>query len=229
MSEAVPILKLDHVTVEASGVYDSCIWNVDLSLKAADLALVRLENEPTGTSLADAASGVAVPIEGQVLFAGEAWEQMSAPRAEQQRAKIGRVFRDGGWLSDLDVDENITLAERHHSARPESGILDEAAQLARLFGLPGLPRGSPARLRRRDSRAAACVRAFLGQPILVVLEDPIAGTFCDFMPGLMSAIRAVRLRGAAVLLLTTDPSVWRDGGIRPTLRCLMSGSQLLTL
>lgn len=229
MTEATTILKLDHVTIEASGLYDSGIWDADLSLKPADLALVRLEREPIRLPLADAVSGVAAPIDGQVLFEGEAWDRMAAQRVEQQRAKIGRVFRDGGWLSDLDMDENITLGERHHSNKPDAEILDEAAQLARLFGLPGLPRGSLARMRRRDLLAAACVRAFLGQPILLVLEDPGAGTFSDIMPGLMSAIRCARSRGAAVLWLTADHGLWHDRGIHPTIRCLMSGSQLLTV
>jgi len=40
----------------------------------------------------------------------------------------------------------------------------EAAKLARMFGLPGLPRGRPAQMRLPDLQRAACVRAFLGTP-----------------------------------------------------------------
>jgi phospholipid/cholesterol/gamma-HCH transport system ATP-binding protein len=168
------------------------------------------------------------PTDGSVTFGGVSWADRRPRDGARQRAKIGRVFADGGWVSGLDLDENITLAHRHHSDRPEQDIRDEAANLARVLGLPGLPRVSPARARRQDLRMAACVRAFLGEPDLLILESPTEDLYSEIMPGLMRAIRAARQRGATVLWLTADAAVWNEPGVRPTVRCVMSGSQLLT-
>ena len=77
-----------------------------------------------------------------------------------------------------------------------------------------------------DLRRAACVRAFLGRPELLVLERPTAGVYPAIMPALMSAVRAARSRGAAVLWTTESWDVWNDPGIRPTLRLRMTGSQM---
>jgi hypothetical protein len=49
------------------------------------------------------------------------------------------------------------------------------------------------------------------------------------MPPLINAVRSARGRGAAVVWLTDTPAVWNDRGIRPTWRCVMSGSQMLVM
>jgi phospholipid/cholesterol/gamma-HCH transport system ATP-binding protein len=223
-----PILNFEHATIEAAPLYDAGMWDVHLSLAPGDVVLVRLERERMRLPLADAACGLLEPTDGRVTFGGVQWADRPPRECARQRAKIGRVFADGGWVSGLDLDENIMLAHRHHSGRPDKEIRDEAAGLARLLGLPGLPRISPARARRQDLRMAACVRAFLGEPDLLILESPTEGLYAEIMPGLMRALRAARQRGATVLWLTADPAVWNEPGVRPTCRCVMSGSQLLT-
>ena len=52
---------------------------------------------------------------------------------------------------------------------------------------------------------AACVRAFLGEPILIILERPTVDVQSEIMPGLMHSIRSVRERGRNPLA---------DGGVR---------------
>ena len=91
------------------------------------------------------------------------------------------------------------------------------------------PQGKPSTMRAPDLRRAACVRAFLGEPDLLILERPAVGVHPAIMPALMTAVRAARSRGAAVLWTTDDWEVWNDPGINPTVRCKMAGSQLSVL
>ena len=81
-------------------------------------------------------------------------------------------------------------------------------------------------LRRQDLQRAACVRAFLGKPVLLILEEPTAGVYPQIMSPLMASIRTARARGAAVLWTTADSQVWNDSGIPATIRGTMSGSQM---
>jgi phospholipid/cholesterol/gamma-HCH transport system ATP-binding protein len=203
---------------------------------AGELALVRLERGVVRLPLADAAEGLAEYDAGTAAFLGRDWRSVPAGEGAALRGRIGRVFdavgvgaAGTGWVSHLDVDENVTLAQRHHTRRPSPEIEAEAAKLARMFGLPGLPSGPPARTRVPDLQRAACVRAFLGTPDLILLERPAQGVYPDIMPPLINAVRTARGRGAAVVWLTDTPAVWADRGIRPTWRCVMSGSQMLVL
>ena len=232
MAESKTILELAGVTVGSGPAYDSPLWNISLRLEPGELALVRLERRVVRLPLADAAGGVAEHYDGTATFLGHEWRSVQAGEGTALRGRIGRVFDaagavGGGWVSDLDVDENVTLAQRHHTRRRSLEIEEEAAKLARMFGLPGLPRGRPAQTRSPDLQRAACVRAFLGAPDLILLERPAQGLYPEIMPPLINAVRSARGRGAAVLWLTDTPDVWGDRGIRPTWRCVMSGSQML--
>ena len=236
MPEARTILELAGVTVESEPAYDSPVWNVSLRLAAGELALVRLERGVVRLPLADAAEGLAEHYDGTATFLGRDWRSVPAGESAALRGRIGRVFDTvgvgavgTGWVSHLDVDENVMLAQRHHTRRPSAEIEAEAAKLARMFGLPGLPRGRPALARVTDLQRASCVRAFLGAPDLILLERPAQGVYPEIMPPLINAVRSARSRGAAVVWLTDTPAVWGDRGIRPTWRCVMSGSQMLVL
>ena len=129
-------------------------------------------------------------------------------------------------MSNLDIDENITLSQRHHTRRAVRDITDEATVLARQFGLPGLPLGKIDHLRRQDLQKAACVRAFLGEPVLILAEDPTRHVYADIIAPLVNTLFAARKRGAAVLWATSNPKVWDDPGLKPTARCKMTGSQM---
>ncbi len=222
-------LEFQRVAVEGGHFYDSAIWQVSFRLRRSELALIHLEEGHLRIPLADAAQGLAEPVQGSVFFLGENWSTVSDERKHSERAKIGRVFDEPGWISELDMDENITLSQRHHTRRTESAIRNEASELARLFSLPGLPQGRPSSMRTPDLRRAACVRAFLGEPDLLILERPTAGVYPAIMPSLMTAVRRARERGAAILWTTDNWELWNDPGINPTIRCKMTGSQMSIL
>lgn len=220
------ILEFQQVAVESGHLYESAIWQMSFRLERSHLALVHLEENHLRIPLADAAQGLVDPAEGSVSFLGKRWSDYGHEEKLAARARIGRVFDEPGWISSIDMDENIMLSQAHHTRRPESEIRDEASALARQFSLPGLPQGKPYGMRASDLRRAACVRALLGKPELLVLERPTSGVYPAIMPALMAGVRAAQSRGAAVLWTTEDSAVWNDPGIKPTLRCKMTGSQM---
>jgi phospholipid/cholesterol/gamma-HCH transport system ATP-binding protein len=226
MNAPPAILKLSQVTIESSSHYETGLWNSSFELHPGELLLVRLERENERLPLADAAEGLVPPAQGSVMFMGEDWQGMSADHAAAQRGKIGRLFEDDGWISDLDVDQNIMLSQQHHTRRCEEDIMAEALKLARVFGLPGLPHGRPGSMRRWDLRKAECVRAFLGQPTFIVIEQPARGVFADLMAPLVNATQSARQRGAAVLWTVSDPKIWNHSAIHATNRARMFGSEL---
>lgn len=229
MTEQPPILVFEHATFPPPAPSGLGIEDANLVLSAGDLVLIGCEPRSDRLApLADGACGLIAPRQGRVVFAGKSWHGMSAVQSSRMRAQIGRVFDDGGWISSMDLDENIVLAQRHHSRRPDGQIREEADQLSRLFGLPGLPDGSLSQAHRDVLLKAACIRAFLGRPILLLLEMPTAGAHAEIMPGLMHSIGAARHRGAAVLWLTAETEAWNDPEIRPDRRVHVSGTRLLT-
>lgn len=220
------ILHFAGVTVPSGPRYETGLSDVSFALGPGELLLARIERENERLPLADATQGLIETEGGSVSFMGECWDALSTERAAARRGRIGRLFDDEGWINDLDVDENILLAQLHHTKRTEAEIMDEALTLARVFGLPGLPRGRADKVRRWDLRKAACIRAFLGSPDLIIIEQPVRGVYADLTASLLNAAQTARRRGAAVLWTMTDPQLWNHAAMRATFRARMRGSEL---
>jgi phospholipid/cholesterol/gamma-HCH transport system ATP-binding protein len=116
----------------------------------------------------------------------------------------------------------------HHTRRDLGDVREEAAKLACRFGLPGLPIGNPRDLSTLDLARSACIRAFLGEPALLLLESPLQGRFADLMVPLLEALSSARQNGGdlveqqrsgAARLLDRVTSVWlREYGLIPARR-----------
>jgi phospholipid/cholesterol/gamma-HCH transport system ATP-binding protein len=226
MPDSTNILQLDHVTVDESHGYDVGLRDASLSLDSGEMALILLERPNFNIPLADVASGVLFADEGKACFGDRDWSHTLASRAGQQRGQIGRIFAGRSWVSNLDVDENILLPQRHHSSRSEDELRTEAADLAKLFGLSELPTSRPAQTSPQDLLRAACVRAFLGKPKLLLLERPEHGAYPGLVPPLLSAVKSARGKGAAVIWLTNLQEVFDDPQMNPTARYRMQGPSL---
>jgi len=175
---------------------------VTLTLAPGALVLANLRGPLRREAFADTACGLLPPGEGAVLFQGRRWAEVTDEHGAAMRGRIGRLFGRDSWLPELPLDDNILLAPRFHTRKPDRALREEAARLSAAFGLPGLPVTAPAALTAGELHRAGLVRAFLNEPALVILEDPLCLDGVELLPPLMQEIRAVRDRGGAVLWLT---------------------------
>lgn len=226
MTNPTPVLEFRNVLLEGDDHSESVLWDVSFSLAAGDLLLVLLDREHMKLPLADAAAGLTPPMQGSVYFNGKDWREMRVDEAAAERGRIGRLFNEDRWVANLDMDENLTLRQRHHTHRSAAELREEAAELSLRFQLPGLPLGKVNRYRTRDLRKAACVRAFAGQPDLILLERPTHDIYADVLPALVNAVFDARRGGAAVVWTTSDRLVWEDEGLAATQRFRVSGARL---
>lgn len=201
---------------------------LDLSLLAGDLALMEVEERQQSAWIADAAAGLAPPRAGQIHFLERNWTEVAALHACAMRGRIGHVFTEGNWLEGLSLLDNILLPQLYHTRRPVGELRDEAARLASLFGLPGLPLGTLTPLSADDLHRVGCVRAFLGRPQLIILEHPAENRSALLEP-LVNAVRAARDRGAAVLWLTTDRDMFFDSSVPADQRLILRNGALRTI
>jgi len=189
-----------------------------LTIEPGDLILIDARDARRAAHFADLCCGM-VPLEtGSVRFLDQDWTTLPDDLAASQRGRMGRVFGDGGWIDFLDVPTNIMLGALHHTQRSPDALRTEAASLAHRFGLPGLPMGRPGDLAPSDLRRAACLRAFLGNPMLLLLENPTSAQDVALLPPLLNQMAEARARGAAAIWLTQGDLVWRDRSFPATTR-----------
>ncbi len=212
-----PVVQAVDITLSPLPAYDTGLNGVSFTLQRGDLALVLLEHGATHHPLPDLLCGLIQPEQGTLNVFGQAWATRTPDQQARARHRIGRVFDEAGWLSNLDVDENITLAERHHTARPSAEIHAEAEALARLCGLDALPSTRPAVTVRDTLRRAEWVRAALGNPWLVILERPGRDLADGWLDHLLPLLHRLREDGTAILWLD-DPAEGNAPAINPSLK-----------
>ncbi|MGD8882782.1 MAG: hypothetical protein PVI82_12875 [Desulfobacterales bacterium] len=200
---------------------------VSLSVCGGDLVLIRLARLEQTAGFADACAGIIEPRSGSVRFLGRNWQDLPPDQANALRGRIGRVFKTGNWINHISLLDNMLLPQRHHTRRSTRQLCEEAGKLADQFGLPGIPLGLPGDIPAADLQRAACVRAFMGRPLLILLEEPTSGIFLEIISALMDAVREARDRGAAVIWLTRKGLIWNDQTLPVTRRYRLVAEKLM--
>jgi phospholipid/cholesterol/gamma-HCH transport system ATP-binding protein len=207
----VPILEFDSVSTAERQWKTGHVEKITLSLGPGEQAVIRFDPRLGHEAVPDTAMGLAEPAAGEVRFLGEAWQDRRPDAAAAGRGRVGRYFGERKWIYHLDVDENVTLRERHHTRRTLADIHTEANRIARTLGLSeGVPLARPAHVDPRDLQRAACVRMLLGSPPLILFDEPATGLPLSLSDAVAAEIRAARRRGSAVIWMTADSIVWEQ-------------------
>jgi phospholipid/cholesterol/gamma-HCH transport system ATP-binding protein len=194
-----------------------------IALHAGDLALLRTPTTVRLREVTELVCGFATPDDLRVRVLGKAWTALDEAQRRLLRARIGVVPSEGGWAPHLSVADSVLLpALAHQLASPEA-LRERAALLCRRFGLPGLPLDRPGALREGELARAACARALLLRPALLILENPIRGDATEELRLPLLQILAERAE-VACLWLTTSRDLWRDPTIPARARYRLTGA-----
>ena len=221
------VLEIAQAAVSSGDHERAALLRGSMRADAGDLVVVQVTDLRQAEVWADLAVGLLTPEHGRVSIRGNDLSGLDTETCNWLRSRVGRVFSRGNWMDRLSLLDNILLSARHHSGRDDDDLRAEASALARLFDLPGLPLGMPDGFTRMDLQRAACVRAFLGDPLLVMLEDPTYAAHANLLKPLVDAIRVARNRGAAVIWFSPASRIWRDRSIPVTRRYRMAGNELM--
>jgi phospholipid/cholesterol/gamma-HCH transport system ATP-binding protein len=228
MADALPVLELVGALPDAASTRLPAV-PLDLQLLHGQCALIEARDSSQATDFADLCCGMLPLRQGSVRFLGRDWLEASEEQAQAMRGRIGRLDGMGHWIGFLGTDANILLSQLHHTRHSETALRETAAELAHLFGLPGLPLMRPEALADTDLARAACVRAFIGEPLLLILEAPEQEQVTEIVASLHNALAAARDRQAAVVWLTRSDLVWNDRSFPATMRLRLSDRGLVAV
>ncbi len=219
-----PLLDAKTLHIPAIDMHPAV--RVNLQLHSGELTLLHCADTPRASAIADALLGLGAHT-GTVYYRQQLWSSLSEQQARLARREVGRVQSHGNWIESVSVMDNILLPLMHHTIVPEDILRAAASDMARRFGLPGLPKNLPADCPPADLERCACIRAFLGRPQLAILEYPQRLTRNH--SALISCIGQVRRRKGAVLWITDDNNKLADRAIPADRRYRLLGSQLIQL
>lgn len=207
----------------------AAMLEVDLEVLPGQLHLIYSDDPDNSSAISDVLLGLREAAQGEVRWQGRAWSEIPPRTAYRLRGNVSRVTSRGNWMDTRSVMENVLLPLRHHTILPDDVLREMACDFAQRFGLPGLPMLLPGQCPEPDLQRAACVRAFMGRPELVILEHPLESADAGLLPPLVDAIQQVRRRKGSVIWFTRRRAVLEEPGIPADHRYRIAGRQLLEL
>ena len=208
--ESRTVLEFRNVVWKSASYEAEDVPRLSFRLAAGEIMTVLLDRYGRYVPFCALAAGLLPPDEGEVRFLDGAWSGLTNAEQAERRGEIGRVFEGCAWVSNLTVLDNVLLAQRHHTKRPDDEIRAEAEALASAAGIAPLPELLADRVAAPDLKRAEWVRAFLGQPRLVLLEKPEQGLPDGAMGCLFDFINAAARKGTAVVWLGISREATRD-------------------
>lgn len=203
-----PVLEL----VEARPVFDDsglASAKYNFLLEEGECALIECRDAVQRSQFVDICTGMLPAGEGIVKCMGLEWKNLEERQVWSLRGRIGRIFSSNSWIDLYGTHMNILWPRLHHSRTSLDALVEKAVNLGIRFGLPGLPTQPPGRLSAIDRRRAEYVRAFLGEPALLLLEDPVSFQPRELYEAFLSELTAIRQKGCAVVWIASEQTIWR--------------------
>src|SRR6187402_239527 len=118
--------------------------------------------------------GLLKPDEGQVLVDGEDVTNYSEEQMMHVRRKIGMVFQEGALFDSLSVYDNVAF-RLHEQGVPEEEVEPEVRRMLRFVNLEDAIDKMPIELSGGMRRRVGIARALVGDPKIVLFDEPTAG------------------------------------------------------
>jgi branched-chain amino acid transport system ATP-binding protein len=183
---------------------------VSLAVDAGTTLAVLGRNGVGKTTLLATILGHTTRHDGAITFAGQSIEQLKPYR--RARLGIGSVPQEREIFPSLTVEENLTVAARGADNNRTRGAGNGKAHgangwtLDRVYALfPNLAerrRGMGNQLSGGEQQMLAIARALMGNPSLLLLDEPLEGLAPVIIDRLLEALHHLRSETRLTMLLT---------------------------
>jgi ABC-type branched-subunit amino acid transport system ATPase component len=157
------------------------------------------------TTFFNVLSGFVSPLEGSVRAFGQ--DLLSMPNYRRARWGLRRTFQTEQAIEALSVFDNVAMVHEHTGGK-RSARRREVRAAIEFVGLEVDPKEKVGTLGPRERRLVEIARAVVGDPRVVLLDEPAAGLPEEETQHLGRMIRRIpEQRGALVVLVDHDMSL----------------------
>jgi D-xylose transport system ATP-binding protein len=198
---APPLLRMNHISKSFGAV--QALINVDFEVKHHEIVALVGDNAAGKSTLARVIAGVHQPDTGTIQLNGE---PVSLPRTAVAQARgIATVFQGLALAENLDVTANIFLGReiREHGLLAEE-LMETLARdyLERLNARIASPRTPVSHLSAGQRQCVAIARTLVGDPELIVLDEPTASLSVAQTAEVLTHIQSLRGLGLGVVFIS---------------------------
>ncbi|NYT79921.1 ABC transporter ATP-binding protein [Alcaligenaceae bacterium] len=171
---------------------------VDLTVLPGEIHALLGENGAGKSTLMKIVYGVTRPDAGQIFWNGQ--ETNIASPAVARKLGIGMVFQHFSLFDTLTVAENIALGLP--GGTPLDELEQRIADTARQYGLDLEPQRHVHTLSVGECQRVEIVRALLGNPRLLILDEPTSVLTPQAVAKLFETLRQLAEEGCSILYIS---------------------------
>ena len=185
----------------------AAIHDVDLVIYPGETVAITGISGSGKTTLLNLIAGLDHPTSGEIQVLGKNFGDLSESRLTAFRAKsIGLVFQDAHLLPGLSALENVVVARLPWGRRSE--LAKEARKLLEAVGVGQRLHHPPTRLSSGERQRVGLARALLGQPAILLADEPTGNLDSKSTEGLIALLTDLREEmGITFVIATHDPAV----------------------
>lgn len=200
---AAPLLSLAGIVKRFGPV--EALTGIHLEVNAGEIVALVGDNAAGKSTVAKIVAGVLQPDGGLIEMAGEV-VSIPSPSAAQ-RLGIATVYQELAVAENLDVTANLFLGQEKRLKR--SHLLDDGGmdlvtkKVLRDLGarIPSI-RARLGELSKGQRQTVAIARTLLGEPRLVVLDEPTAALSVAHTAEILTHVQRLRDMGLGVILIS---------------------------
>jgi branched-chain amino acid transport system ATP-binding protein len=208
-----PLLQVSDVSKSFGGI--AAVSNMSLSVSAGESVGLVGPNGAGKTTLFNCICGQLQPERGQVELAGTAIDRLAV--YQRARLGIGRTYQRVEVFPDMTVRQHLLVAERArrgdgrlwrdlcHKSKPAADELARVADVLELIGIADRGETPVSALGLGLCRLVELARALVGDPVLLLADEPSSGLDVQETKELAKVLRTLQTEhGMAVLLVEHD-------------------------
>lgn len=191
------IYVLDEIETHA-------LSDIDLHIDAGDFMAIAGPSGSGKTTLLSIIGLLDEPTSGIYALNGSAVEALSAEERSRIRNRdIGFVFQSFNLINDLTVAENVELPLSYRGVGASARRERVLAALERV-GMLSRARHYPSQLSGGQQQRAAVARAIVGEPLLVLADEPTGNLDSKNGENIMELLCELNDSGATIVMVTHD-------------------------
>jgi branched-chain amino acid transport system ATP-binding protein len=205
------LLRTNQLSCRFGGLI--AVGDVELSVQAGHVHALIGPNGAGKTTFLNLISGHIRQTGGTIIFAGENISSMSP--GSRAAAGIRRTFQNLRLFRDMTALENVmvgrhantrseifsSLLRTRTQRREEAEIVERARAALEFVGLAGSANAFAGSLPYGHQRLLEIARAIVGQPKLILADEPAAGLNSTEAGRLVRLIRKIRSTGTTMVLV----------------------------
>jgi ABC-type sugar transport system ATPase subunit len=199
-AEAPPTLVVRGLTKRFGGVV--AIADIDLHVRRGEVLAIAGENGAGKSTLVNILGGMTKADVGEILLDGTP-VRIDDPRRARALG-IATVFQGLALCENLDVVKNLFLGREIGSVwMDEQSMERQSKQLLRqIFSTVSRVRDRVGELSGGQRQTVAIARTLLGDPSIVILDEPTAALATTQRMEVLNQIAQLRARGLGVIMIS---------------------------